>query len=84
MCGKENQSQHASSLSGGSPQTEETPFEMDYRIQGIFSTTISAPSPLFSTKRDYFWIFYEIPHVREHLISRFFVLNRGWLAHTVS
>ena len=41
-------------------------------IQGIFSATIPAPSPLFSTKRDYFWIFYEIPHVREHLIGRFF------------
>ena len=54
-----------------------TPFEMDYRIQGIFSATIPAPSPLFSTKRDYFCIFYEIPNAREHLIRQHFCTEWG-------
>ena len=59
-----------------------TPFEMEYRhiytyIQGIFSATIPALSPLFSTKRDYFCIFYEIPNVREHLIRQYFCTEWG-------
>ena len=46
---------------------------IEYRV---FFQQPSLP-PLFSTKRDYFCIFYEIPNVREHLIRQYFCTEWG-------